>query len=111
MGDLGCDAVLLWGLGVKGLPMGKRQGDHGPEHLIPWRQKAKQILKNTPWEGWARWAWKERREARLRKRRDHGHGQPSAPLQIFCFIVPAHPQVFVRLYVPMFGSGLWPPEA
>lgn len=49
-----------------------------------------------------------------RERPDSAKGsrswQPSVPLQI-CFIVPAHHQVFVRLCVPVLGSGPWPPDA
>lgn len=54
------------------------------------------------------------RHAGRRERPDSAKGswswQPSVSLQI-CFIVPAHPQVFVRMCVPVLGSGSWLPDA
>ena len=96
-------------LRAKGQEMRRRQREHTPEPLISWRQKAKQILTDTSWELWAPQAWRETRKARLRKQR-------IMVMATTCFTAnllpcPCPPPTHLSVCVPVFGLGLWPPEA
>lgn len=89
-------------------PVGKSSGTVPLESLIPGGRRPSTSRQTRPGQyGLGRCGGR-------RERPDSAKGswswQPSVPLQI-CFIVPAHHQVFVRLCVPVLGSGLWPPDA